>query len=391
MVKIAVINSHPIQYFAPLYKELNNSHGIEITSLYLSDLNLKPSIDPGFKREITWDVDMLEGYNYKFIGKYKKNKPNGFLSLIAPEIWTEIRSSDYDVIWLHGYNFAAYLVAFLAAKSKGIKIFFRGESHLELTRGWLNSIIHETFCKIFFRYIDAFLAIGTANKEYYKSFGIDESNIFLVPYTIDNSRFTINKDLMSHELDKLRADIGLSNNPTIIFASKFMARKRPQDLLEAARILQKEGLGFNILFVGSGDLEKILHDLVAKYNLKNIFFKGFVNQTSLPLIYAASDIFVLPSIDEPWGLVINEVMSCGLPIIIAKGIGAANDLVREGENGFTFEPLNPIDLSSKLKAMLEDSSLRAKMSKNSVNIINSWTYKECVMGVKKACKNIELC
>jgi glycosyltransferase involved in cell wall biosynthesis len=390
MIKIAVINSHPIQYFAPLYKELNNGHGMEVTALYLSDLNLKPSTDPGFKREIKWDVNMLEGYNYKFIGKYRSNKPSGFWSLVVPELWTEIRSSDYDAIWLHGYNFAAYFVAFFAAKSKGIKIFFRGESHLELIRGWLNSMIHKTFCKIFFRYIDVFLAIGTANKNYYKSFGIDESNIFLVPYTIDNSRFTINKDLMSHELDKLKVDIGLSNNPTIIFASKFMARKRPQDLLEAARILQKEGIGFNILFVGSGDLEDTLHDLVKEYNLQNIFFQGFVNQTSLPLIYAASDIFVLPSINEPWGLVINEVMSCGLPIIIAKGIGAADDLVREGENGFTFEPLNSMDLSSKLKTMLEDASLRAKMSKNSVDIINLWTYSQCVMGIKKACNNIGL-
>ena len=118
MIKIAIINSHPIQYFAPLYKELNKKNEIDITALYLSDLNLKPSVDPGFKQEIKWDVDMLDGYNYKFVGKYQINRPNGFWSLIVPQIWKEIRQSEYDVIWLHGYNFAAYLVAFIAAKSK---------------------------------------------------------------------------------------------------------------------------------------------------------------------------------------------------------------------------------------------------------------------------------
>lgn len=390
MIKIAIINSHPIQYFAPLYKELNKVNDFEITALYLSDLNLKPSIDPGFKQEIKWDVNMLDGYNYKFIGKYQINRPNGFWSLIVPQLWKEIRDSDYDVIWLHGYNFAAYLVAFVAAKSKGIKVFFRGESHLKLKRSLVNKIIHKIFCKIFFKNIDAFLAIGSANKDYYKSFGVSEKNISLVPYTIDNNRFRMNENLLDEKVKKFKTEIGLSNHPTIIFASKFMERKRPQDLLEAAKILQQNELQFNILFVGSGELENNLHDLVKKYNLKNIFFQGFVNQSSLPKIYAACDIFVLPSVNEPWGLVINEVMSCGLPVVVAKGIGAVDDLVQDGYNGFAFDPLNYEDLAEKLKIILQDHSLRKKMSKHSINIIDSWSYKECMIGVQNACKNVEL-
>lgn len=390
MIKIAIINSHPIQYFAPLYKELNKKNELDITALYLSDLNLKPSVDPGFKQKIKWDVDMLDGYNYKFIGKYQTNRPNGFWSLIVPQIWREIRQSEYDVIWLHGYNFAAYLVAFIAAKSKGIKVFFRGESHLMLTRGFLNKAFHQIFCKIFFKYIDAFLAIGTANKKYYKSFGISEKDIFLVPYTIDNERFRVDKNVIQNEINDLKTEIGLSEHPTIIFASKFMERKRPHDLLEAISILQKEKYEFNTLFVGSGDLQKILYEQVDKHNLQNIFFRGFVNQSSLPLYYAACDIFVLPSINEPWGLVINEVMSCGLPVVVANGIGAADDLVQDGVNGFTFEPLNPTDLADKLRLILENNSLRIEMSKQSTIIMNSWSYLECVEGVQNACKNLGL-
>jgi len=390
MIKIAIINSHPIQYFAPLYKELNKSNEIDITAIYLSDLNLKPSVDPGFKQKIQWDVNMLDGYDYKFIGKYQTNRPNGFWSLIVPQIWNEIRQSKYDVIWLHGYNFAAYIVAFFAAKSKGIKIFFRGESHLMLKRSFLKKTFHIVFCKIFFQYIDAFLAIGTANKKYYKSFGVSEKDIFLVPYTIDNSRFRVDKDHIQTQIKDLKTEIGLSKHPTIIFSSKFMERKRPHDLLEAAKILQEQKYEFNTLFLGSGELETTLNDLVKTYNLQNIFFKGFVNQSSLPLYYAACDIFVLPSINEPWGLVINEVMSCGLPVVVANGIGAADDLVQDGVNGFTFEPLNPVDLASKLKLILKNNSLRIEMSKQSNIIMNSWSYMECAEGVQNACKNIGL-
>tara|TARA_A100001015_G_scaffold273830_1_gene329654 strand:+ start:5349 stop:6530 length:1182 start_codon:yes stop_codon:yes gene_type:complete len=388
MIKIAIINSHPIQYFAPLYKELNTSNEIDITALYLTDLNLKPSIDPGFKQKIQWDVNMLDGYSYKFLGKYQINRPNGFWSLIVPQIWKEIRQSDYDVIWLHGYNFAAYLVAFLAAKSKGIKIFFRGESHLMLKRGFLKKTFHTIFCKIFFRYVDAFLAIGTANKKYYKSLGVSDKDIFLVPYTIDNSRFRIDKDHVQNKIKELKTEIGLSQHPTIIFSSKFMERKRPHDLLEAAKILQEKNYEFNILFVGSGELETTLNELVKKNNLQNIFFKGFVNQSSLPLYYAACDIFVLPSINEPWGLVINEVMSCGLPVVVADGIGAADDLVQDGINGFIFEPLNPHDLAKKLKLLLQNNSLRQEMSKQSSIIMNSWSYFECAEGVHNACRHL---
>lgn len=390
MIKIAIINSHPIQYFAPLYKELNKSNEIDITALYLSDLNLKPSEDPGFKQKIQWDVDMLDGYNYKFIGQYQTNRPNGFWSLIVPQIWKEIRQSQYDVIWLHGYNFAAYLVAFIAAKSKGIKVFFRGESHLMLKRGFLNQTFHQIFCKIFFKFVDAFLAIGTANKKYYKSFGVSEKDIFLVPYTIDNSRFKVDRDNIQNQIKDLKTEIGFSQHPTIIFASKFMERKRPHDLLEAVKILQKEKYEFNTLFVGSGELQTSLYELVNQYNLQNIFFKGFVNQSSLPLYYAACDIFVLPSINEPWGLVINEVMSCGLPVVVANGIGAADDLVQDGVNGFTFEALNPADLADKLKLMLKNHSLRIEMSKQSTIIMNSWSYLECAEGVHNACKNLGL-
>lgn len=390
MVKIAVINSHPIQYFAPLYKELNKNNDLEVTALYLSDLNLKPSLDPGFKQEIKWDIDMLDGYNYKFIGNYQKNRPNGFWSLIVPQLWQEIRGSEYDAIWLHGYNFAAYLVAFFAAKSKGIKVFFRGESHLKLHRSRSKDIVHKIFCKFLFRYVDAFLAIGSANKEYYKSYGVCEKNIFLVPYTIDNIRFRVKRGLIDEEVKNLKTQIGLSKHPTIIFASKFMERKRPQDLLKAAEILQKNKLKFNVLFVGSGELEESLYDLARKHNLENIFFQGFVNQSSLPIIYSACDVFVLPSINEPWGLVINEVMSCGLPVIIAKGVGAAYDLVKEGINGYTFDPMDAEDLAEKLQTILSDDSLRLEMSKQSINIIDSWSYTECVEGVQSALKDTGL-
>ena len=106
--RIAVLNSHPIQYFAPLYIYLNKSPDLEVTALYLSDFSIRGGKDAGFGREVKWDVDLLAGYRSVYLGKAaQRREPAGFWSLVAPQVWNELHSGRYDVLWLHGHNYAA--------------------------------------------------------------------------------------------------------------------------------------------------------------------------------------------------------------------------------------------------------------------------------------------
>src|SRR5207237_298940 len=106
--RIAVLNSHPIQYFAPLYAYLNSVPDIEVTALYLSDFSIRGAKDSGFGRDVKWDVDLLAGYRSVFLGDgARAREPRGFWSLVAPKVWNELRIGRYDVLWLHGHNYAA--------------------------------------------------------------------------------------------------------------------------------------------------------------------------------------------------------------------------------------------------------------------------------------------
>src|SRR5687767_14227104 len=136
--RVAVVNSHPIQYFAPLYAYLNQDPALEVTALYCSDISLRGGMDPGFGQAVKWDVDLLAGYRSIFLGENARRRvPGGFWSLVCPELWGEVRSGRYDAVWLHGYAYAADLIALVAAKSRGLPVFYRSETHLRLRRsGW---------------------------------------------------------------------------------------------------------------------------------------------------------------------------------------------------------------------------------------------------------------
>ena len=133
--RIAVLNTHPIQYFAPLYAYLNMAEDLEITALYLSDISIRGGRDPGFGQDVKWDVDLLTGYRSVFLGEAAKTRqPGDFFSLIAPQVWSEVRSGSYDALLLHGHSHAANHIALAAAMSNGMPVMMRDETHLSLVR-----------------------------------------------------------------------------------------------------------------------------------------------------------------------------------------------------------------------------------------------------------------
>jgi hypothetical protein len=110
--RVAVLNSHPIQYFAPLYSYLNAAPDLDVTALYLSDVSIRGGRDIEFGQDVKWDLNLLAGYRSVFLGDAARTRePRGFWSLIAPQVWNEVRSGRYDAVWLHGHNYAANLLA----------------------------------------------------------------------------------------------------------------------------------------------------------------------------------------------------------------------------------------------------------------------------------------
>jgi glycosyltransferase involved in cell wall biosynthesis len=376
-IKIAVINSHPIIYFTELYKEINKHPKIEITAIFFSDGGF---FDQGFNQKVQPERSLLAGYQTIFCGKdYRGKKQHNFFSLICPSVWRTIRDTDFDVVWFHGYNYAAYLIAFLASMYYGKVIFYRSETHEKLIRKSIRRKVRDFFLKILFRRVDGFLAIGTLNRRYYESLGVSPNDVALVPYTTNNERFgEVQPGAKSVLGGFVRSEIA---GPNILYCAKFISRKHPETILRAMAHLQAVGIGCNLIMAGNGPILDEMKRLSECLNLNRVFFPGFISQKELPTLYNECDLFIHPSEDEPWGLVINEVMAAGLPVIIGEDMGCAPDLVLDGVNGYALSATDAEAVAAKIKLLLTDQGLMKKMGKASKEIIASWSYNQCVKGL----------
>lgn len=384
--RLAVVNSHPIQYFAPLYAFLNRDPDMEVTALYCSDFSLRGAIDPGFKQLVAWDVDLLSGYCSVFLGEAAKQRtPGGFWSLVCPQVWSEIRSAKYDAVLLHGYNYAVNILALLAAKTQGLPVLMRSETHPGLRRTKWKRWIRDSVLSIGYRFVDGFLAIGTANRAYYRALGVPDGKIFDVPYSVDNDRFIAAAALTPEQRTEVRRKYGLSvDRPVVLYASKFMHRKHPDDVIHAVARLHDKDQAATLFMVGTGEMEQDLRALSNSLNMENVVFGGFINQSELPNVYAASDIFVLPSENEPWGLIVNEVMCAGIPVVVADEVGCVPDLVEDGVNGYHMKAGDVGSLAMALEKLLADRMLRQRMGAASLSIISGWSYEQCRQGITAA-------
>ncbi len=384
--RVAVLNTQPVQYFAPLYAYLSTAEDLDVTVLYATDASLREDRRTGFGHSFRWDIDVLEGYRSVFLGAGSRTRtPGGFLSLLVPEVWTELRSGRYDAVIVHGHQYAVNMLALIAARLAGVKAFLRCDSHHALggrrIPWWMRRLTVGTL----YRLADRALATGSANAAFYRRLGVPDDRIHIAPFAVDNDRFMRESSIEASERRREREALGIDpDRPVLLFASKFQPRKRPDDVIRAAAELERRGAVFTLLMVGDGEMREDLEQLAGTLGLTNVVFTGFVNQSRLPVMYGISDVFVLASEDEPWGLVVNEVMCAGLPIVLADGVGCAPDLLEDGDNGFLFPPRDFRTLADVLYPLLSDADLRRRMGERSRARIQRWSYREYAEGLRKA-------
>jgi glycosyltransferase involved in cell wall biosynthesis len=265
-----------------------------------------------------------------------------------------------------------------------IPIIFRGETNLlRLNKEeGLKRFIKEKLLRIFFSKCAAFLPIGKLNKIYYEYFGVPSEKMFLCPYAVDNDFFIRQKQALVPIKDDLRRQYGIPVDKTaILFIGKFLSKKRPTDLLNAFKHMKNNSI-CSLVFVGDGPLKEELIMSVRERDLSDVHFMGFMNQSDIGKIYGICDIFVFPSDFEPYGLVLNEAMCFGLPVVVSDEISAGYDLV-DG-NGFVYPAGNVAKLAEYLDRLAENKILRERMGKKSSDIISRWNYDRDVKAIHAA-------
>jgi glycosyltransferase involved in cell wall biosynthesis len=398
--KLAYLVSHPIQYQAPLLRQLAQEQDIELKVFFCSDISIRPFKENEFGHEFKWDVPVLDGYPYEFLpssGFFKPIARDGStnLSFLRPlnyGLSKRLRAGNFDALWIHGWGYWTNIYAITVAKRLGIKVLMRGESHLHLPkRSGAKRFIKENFLRTFIANLDACLNIGSWNKDFYLHYGADPKKIFDVPYAVDNAFFQQKCSEAALNREALRASLQLQpGRPVILYASKMTERKRAQDLLEAY-----SGLSVNdaephpyLLFIGDGEMRATLEQRAANLGWNSIKFLGFKNQTELPQFYDLCDIFVLPSFHEPWGLVVNEVMNAGRAVVVSDQVGCGPDLVEPGQNGYVFKAGDIADLRIGLKTILSDHTVIEYMGKKSLEIINRWGFAQDIAGIRKSLESV---
>jgi len=382
--KIIFLVTHPIQYYSPLFQLMAKNTEIDLLVLYCSDENVKGHIDKGFGVEVKWDIPLLEGYTYQFL-KNKSWKPsifNGFFGLINPAIIRLLKNEKESILIVQGWNYFTHIIAILAGKLFGLTVCIRGDNpyNQEMLKNNKLLLVKKLLLgKILFKFIDHFLYVGKQNRKFYNCYKVPEEKLIFTPHSVDNNRFRADYEKYKDKKPELRKELGLpADKKIILFAGKYITKKRPMDLLQAYHSLNDEKAA--LVFLGDGELRKELQEYISKINLKDVYLTGFKNQSEVGKYFAAVDIFVLPSGGgETWGLVVNEAMNFGLPIIISDQVGCAIDMVINDENGFIFECGNINKLTEKIR-VLAYSDLNS-YSMNSLKMIEQYSYDQIIYGL----------
>ncbi len=393
--RVAYLVSHPIQYQVPLLQRLAAHPEISLHVYYMDDQGARLSPDAEFGVPVQWDLPLLDGYAWSLLHNISPwPEADHFLRFIHPDIVAVLHRRRYDALIVHGYNHATEWLAFLGAWLSRTPVLLRGESNLrqEFTRRarrplWI-TIAKRFLLGAVLRRMQGALAIGTLNREFYRAYGVPDTRIFSVPYAVDNDRFQAEANALVSSRTAFRNARGWPPDlPIILYVGKLIARKRPQDLLEAyARVAAD--LPVALVFLGEGNERRRLEVEAIRRGLAHVFITGFVNQGEISRYYAAADLLVLPSSHEPWGLVLNEGMCFGLPVVASDAVGAAPDLVHPGENGFVY-PVGDVEaLAGALRTLLEDPARRARMGVRSREIVAAYSYDADVRGILEALRRV---
>lgn len=379
-VRLGYLVSHPIQYQAPLLRALAREPGIDLRVIYLSDFSSVAYRDPEFGVAVAWDVPLLDGYAHRFLG----HRMPGRLRPLAPRLEAVLAEECLDVVWLHGYAHHTALRAIRFAHRRGIKVLLRGESSAADSRpGWKRTLLRQIFARA-----DGVLAIGARNRRFYLQHGVPVERIFDVPYAVDNERFAHDGAAARCHSEELRTALSLDpDRPVVLFAAKLIERKRPMDVVAAiARIAAgADGPRPYLLLVGDGALRSSI-ERAADPDVVRVL--GFRNQSAMPALYGLADVFVLPSAYETYGLAVNEAMCAGCPVIVSEAVGAGEDLVINGVNGYVYPTGDVGALEDRLRRLLQRPGLRALMGRESARLMHRHTIAAAATGVAAAVRQV---
>jgi glycosyltransferase involved in cell wall biosynthesis len=376
MRRLAIITTHPIQYYAPLFRLLDERGVLAVRVFYTWEKDAA-GFDKDFGKEIKWDIPLLDGYDFRFVSNNGSARRD-FRGVRNPRLVQEIEEWGADAILVFGWNYHSHLKAIRTFKDR-IPVLFRGDSTLLDERPGLKRLARRHFLKWVYRQVDAALYVGARNKDYFLAHGLREDQLIFAGHAIDNRRFADPDGGHAANARRYREEMGIGESDTVfLFVGKFQVQKDPFLLVRAFRQLGHPHV--HLVLVGNGNLEEELRREAGGQS--TIHFLPFQNQSAMPAVYRIGQVFCLPSQSETWGLSVNEAMACGVPVLVSDRCGCAEDLAIAGQNGHQFRSGDEQALLGALKRMLDPSVDLPGMGQRSLELIRDWSFDRIASAIE---------
>jgi glycosyltransferase involved in cell wall biosynthesis len=382
--RVLAIASHPVQYGAPLFRLLARDPQLDFQVAYCSLRGAEEGHDPEFDRSVKWDISLLDGYVWTHVPNQGSGSES-FFGLNNPGLWNLIRRGHFDAVLSYtGYVRASFWISYFAAKFSHTAFLF-GTDSISLAsrdgRAW-KRIFKRIFWPWLFRLADQVIAPSSPTRDLMLSLGIPADRVTLIPYVVDNDWWiersaSVDAASVRASWDAARDDV------VILFCAKLQAWKRPFDVLRAFAKCNLPNA--RLIYAGDGPLHAQLVAEASALGIESrVRFLGFANQTQLPAIYKSADVMVLPSDYEPFGVVVNEAMCCGCPVIVSDRVGAARDLVVPVSPDFIF-PCGDISALSEILARVVTgrADLREIMHRAAARV-RAWSAQENIAATVEA-------
>ncbi len=305
-----------------------------------------------------WEIDINDiKYPYNILAKGRL-EDHSKIKMIK-KIISLLNRENPDIVYLGGYYHIEYWIVLFWAKIKQRKIILEMDSNkFDHKRVYLKELIK----KLYVSFIDIGITYGKLSMEYFKELGLDETEIVIKPNVTSKKLFHVSQDKITFKKRK-----------NFIYVGRFSEEKNLLLLLESFRdaMIESKINDWGLIFVGSGNQEDELKHYIKNNDIQNVEIVGFVDKHDLSKYYNSATVFILPSISEPWGLVANEAMACGKPVLISSQCGCSLDLVCE--NGYVLDPWNKNELVRLLISYMHGNENIEKQSLKSKKIIEHFT------------------
>ena len=382
--KIAIIAPTCFYYQAPLFREISNHPDIDLTVYFCSDEALHAQdVQKTYRSDLTWGMEseLLEGYDYKFVKNYSPvasylRWPFGLINL---GIWKEIKTQRPDVVVLMSWMNPTWWLAILACKRFGIRFVYMTDANAQAEMSkkkwvvWLKKVL---LGKIIFTFASGFLCSGSSNKLLYSFYKVPDHKLFPFAYSWGYQGMIDAAEDLTPNKKQIRSELGIPEEDfVILYCGRLSPEKDPVNLLKAFNLVKAPHK--RLALVGDGILRQEMEDYVAEHNIESVSFFGFQNRNDVVKFYAASDMLVLPSLQETWGIVINEALCFGLPIVCSDRVGASYDLVLQSYNGFKFPAGDCGALAEAIQQVVDmPQQERRDLGSRSTELIRNWSRRK---------------